>query len=95
MILYTCGQAKKAASLGHACGRAARALDDAGYEYELRKVGGHRLMPWTWPSRSKDRAEVRAMSGQNQVPILLLDDGAVIAGSGKIVAWAHEHPRAR
>ena len=42
MILYTCGQTKAMASLGHACGRAANALDEAGYEYELYQpeVGG-------------------------------------------------------
>ena len=28
MILYTCGQKKSLASLGHPCGRAAKALDE-------------------------------------------------------------------
>ena len=40
MILYTCGQKKAMASLGHACGRAAKALDQAGYEYEIRDLPG-------------------------------------------------------
>ena len=48
MILYTCGQKKALGSLGHACGRAADALDEAGYEYEIRVMPGYRLMPWTW-----------------------------------------------
>ena len=51
MILYTCGQKTHAGNLGH-LGRAGDALDEAGYEYELKVVGGYRLMPWTWPSRS-------------------------------------------
>ena len=94
MILYTCGMQKKGAAAGHFCARAAKALDDAGYEYELRPVKGYRFMPWTRPSRSKDRAEIKAMSGTNEVPVLVLDDGEVISDSRRIVRWAREHPRA-
>jgi hypothetical protein len=47
VILYTCGQEKALGSLGHPCGRAARALDQAGYEYEIRDLPGYRLLPWT------------------------------------------------
>jgi glutathione S-transferase len=95
MLLYTCGQQKRQASLGHPCGKAARALDQAGYEYELKVVGGYRLMPWTWGGREEDRAEVRELSGANEVPILVLDDGEVIAGSSVIARWAREHPAAK
>lgn len=95
VVLYTCGQRKHAASLGHPCGRAAKALDEAGYEYELKVVGGYRLMPWTWASRSRERAKVEELSGQKQVPILLLDDGSVMSGSGTIAGWARENPHAR
>jgi glutathione S-transferase len=95
VILYTCGQKKHAANLGHPCGRAAKALDKAGHTYELRTVRGYRLMPWTRPSRDKDRAEVKALSGTNEVPILVLDDATVVSGSGDIVRWAKEHPAAR
>ena len=42
MILYTCGQEKRHASIGHACGRAAKALDQAGYEYEIKAMPGYR-----------------------------------------------------
>ncbi len=62
--------------------KAGKALDDAGYEYELKAVGGYRLMPWTWGSRDEDRAEVKKLSGSNEVPILVLDGGEVISGSG-------------
>ena len=97
MILYTCGQKKRGGSLGplHPCGYAAKALDEAGYEYELRPLGGYRLMPWTWGNRGKDRAEVKALSGTNEVPVLVLDDGTVISDSRRIVKWAKEHPRAQ
>lgn len=95
MVLYTCGQKTHAARLGHPCGRAAKALDAAGYRYELKVVGGYRLMPWTWGNRDEDRAEVKKLSGTNEVPILVLDDGEVVSGSGAIARWATEHPSAR
>ena len=47
MVLYTCGFKKTAgdlpAAIAHPCGRAAKALDDAGHDYELKTVGGYRL----------------------------------------------------
>jgi len=91
VILYTCHQKTHVPAL-HPCGKAGKALDDAGYEYELKTVGGYRLMPWTWGSRAEDRAEVKELSGTNEVPILVLDDGEVISGSGTIARWAKEHP---
>lgn len=92
MILYTCGQKKRGPSFAHPCAKAGKALDAAGYDYELKTVGGYRGAPWTWPNRSKDRAEVKRLSGQEGVPILVLDDGEVISGSGAIANWAKEHP---
>jgi glutathione S-transferase len=92
VLLYTCGQRKRAGSLGHPCGKAAKALDRAGHDYEIKVVGGYRLMPWTWGSREEERAEVKELSGTNEVPILVLDDGEVISGSGTIARWARENP---
>ena len=90
MILYTCPSAKVGAPL-HPCGRAAKALDDAGHGYELRTVKGGSLRLWTLPNRARDRAEIERLSGQRSVPILVLDGGEVIAGSGEIVRWARAH----
>jgi hypothetical protein len=95
MILYTCGQKKAMASLGHPCGRAAKALDEAGYEYEIKALPGYRLMPWTWGERRKGRAEIQEMTGQIGLPVLVLDKGDTVVGSGKIVDWAHAHPRSQ
>ena len=92
MILYTCGQKDKHAAIGHACGRAAKALDEAGYEYELRAMPGYRLMPWTWGERRNSRQEVEDLTGQINVPVLALDEGKTVVGSGKIVDWAKAHP---
>ena len=92
MVLYTCFLEKSFGGvpgpLAHPCGKAAKALDDAGHEYELRTVKGGTGMPWTWPSRARDRAEIERLSGQRSVPILVLDDGTVITGSGTIATWA-------
>jgi hypothetical protein len=92
VILFTCGYKKSYASVGHACGRAAKALDDAGYEYELREVPGYRLMPWTWGRRRSGREDVRELTGQIGVPALVLDEGETVVGSGTIVEWANAHP---
>jgi glutaredoxin len=92
VILYTCAQEKNHASLRHACARAAKALDDAGYEYEIRVLPGYRLVPWTWGQRRKGREEVRELTGQVNVPVLLLDEGKAITGSGTIAEWAKAHP---
>jgi len=92
VILYTCGQKKNYAAIGHACGRAARALDEAGYEYELRDLPGYRLMPWTWSKRRAGRGDVRELTGQINLPVLVLDEGKTVIGSGKIVEWAKAHP---
>jgi glutathione S-transferase len=95
MLLYTCGQKTHGPFFAHPCGKAGKALDDAGYRYEIKVVGGYRLMPWTWGSREEDRAEVEKLSGTKEVPILVLDDGEVISGSGAIAGWTKEHPIAR
>ena len=94
-----------AGAFAHPCGEgAARPSTTAGYEYELKTVGGYRLMPWTWGSRDEDRAEVKKLSGTNEVPILVLDDGEVISGSGDDrelgarstpAGWRRRRPRGR
>ncbi len=95
MVLYTCTDGKSFGGLpgplAHPCGRAAKALDDAGHSYELRQVKGGTLKLWTWPSRAKDRAEIEQLSGQRAVPILVLDDGSVVTGSAAIVGWARDN----
>jgi glutathione S-transferase len=92
MVLYTCGVKTKGPGLTHPCAKAGKALDAAGYEYEIKTVGGYRMAFWTWGTRNADREEVKRLSGTNEVPILVLDDGEVISGSGAIASWAKEHP---
>ena len=84
-----------AAPLAHPCGRAAKALDDSGHTYDLEEVKGGSLKFWTWPARAQDRAEVEKLSGQRAVPVLVLDNGEAVAGSGAIAQWAQAHPPER
>ena len=95
MLLYTCELGTSFGSfpapIAHPCGRAAKALDDAGLTYDRREVKGGSLKFWTWPARGRDRAEVEQLSGQRAVPILVLDDGEVVAGTEQIVRWARGH----
>jgi glutathione S-transferase len=92
MVLYTCGQKTTGPGFAHPCAKAGKALDEAGYEYEIKTVGGYRLAFWTWGGRKADRAEVRKLSGTDEVPILVLDSDEVISDSGAIARWAKEHP---
>lgn len=62
------------------CGRVARELRRHGIEHETVRV------PW----RRAERAEVRALSGQDRVPLVVLD-GEPICDSHRIV----EHVRWR
>jgi glutathione S-transferase len=94
VILSTCGGKTSGPGALHPCAKAGGALDAAGHRYEIKPVGSYRLMPWTWGSRARDRAEVKRLSGTNEVPILVLDDGEVISGSGTIARWAKDHPAA-
>jgi glutathione S-transferase len=92
MKLYVCGTGTSGPGAMHPSAKAGKALDEAGYEYELKKVRGYRMMPWTWRSRAEDRKEVKELSGTNEVPILVLDDGEVISDSAAIAKWAKENP---
>jgi glutathione S-transferase len=98
VVLYVCPSGTSfgglPAPLAHPCGRAAKALEDAGHAYETKTVKGGKLKLWTLSNRASDRAEVERLSGQRSVPILVLDDSSVIAGSGSIAEWAKANPSA-
>ena len=40
------------------------------------------------------RKEVRELTGNDWVPVLVTDDGEVVQDSKRIVAWAKAHPAA-
>jgi glutathione S-transferase len=90
--LYTCPAGKHGAGaplVKHPCGVAAKALDEAGHQYELQGVGGFKHVPF---SRRGRRDEIVAMTGQEDVPVLLLDDGTTVQGSRRIVEWVAANP---
>jgi hypothetical protein len=74
---------------GHPCGNAHRALLDAGHDPELVKTYGFGALPDV--VNTPGRREVKRLTGNAWVPVLVLDDGTVIDGSESIVAWAGEH----
>ena len=91
MVLYTCPARTHGANapiIKHPCGVAAQALDRAGCSYTVKVVGGFKNIPL---SRRGKRGEIRALTGQEDVPVLVLDDGAPVYGTSAIVEWAAAH----
>ncbi len=91
MRLYTCPARTHGADyplIKHTCGVAAKALDEAGHAYELKVVGGFKSIPF---SRVGKRGEIRELTGQEDVPVLVLDDDSTVQGTGEIIAWAAAH----
>jgi len=92
MLLYTCAARRFGATtpvIKHPCGVAAKALDDAGHAYTLEVVGGFKNVPF---SRHGKREKIIELTGQEDVPVLVLDDQTVVTGTKAIVAWAAAHP---
>jgi len=91
MTLYTCPAGTHGANVplvSHPCGVAAQALERAGHAFTVKTVGGFKSIPM---SRRGKREEIISLTGQQDVPVLLLDDGSTIRGSSEIVAWAAGH----
>ena len=72
---------------GHVCGYAHSALIEAGHRPEVIRSYGLGPLP-DWLNRTKGRREVRKLTGNNWVPVLVTDAGDVIQGSQEIVDWA-------
>ena len=72
----------------HACKRAARDLRESGHEFE--KIIFARGHPFGLLTTGR-RPRLKEISGQEKLPVLVLSDGTVIAGSGEIIAWARSH----
>lgn len=91
MKLYVCwGTFQVPGMRSHPCRNALHALQEAGYEPEVTKAYGFGPLPDVTPGRR----EVKRLSGQSWVPLLVTDDGEVINDSANIIAWAEEHPKA-
>jgi hypothetical protein len=60
----------------HPCWKVQRALDDSGVDYEVVKH----------PSLRSKRSDLVALSGQNVLPVIELEDGTVIRRESKQLA---------
>jgi glutathione S-transferase len=70
----------------HACKRAQRALREAAHDFD--KVVFAKGIPFGLFTKGR-RPELKALSGQEQLPVLQLPDGSTVNGSKQIIAWAH------
>ncbi len=76
---------------GHPCRNAYQALKDAGHEPEVVKSYGAGILP-DFLNVTKGRREVRELTGNSWVPVLVTDAGDVVQGSDKIADWAKANP---
>src|SRR5687768_7513650 len=73
---------------GHPCKRAHDALKSAGHSPDVVRVYG--LAPL--PDITRGRRDVKRLTGESFVPVLVLDDGTVVKESARIVEWARANP---
>jgi hypothetical protein len=94
MKLYICwGTFSSPRPGGHPCANAYHALKDAGHEPEVIKSYGLGALP-DFLNNTRGRREVKQLTGQSWVPVLVTDDGEAIQDSKRIVEWAKENPKA-
>jgi hypothetical protein len=78
----------------HPCGEAHKALREAGHDPEVVRSYGGGLLPGFVNELTRGRREVKEVTGNYWVPLLLTDGGESIQGSQQIIRWAQEHPAA-
>jgi hypothetical protein len=91
VVLFTCPARTHGANaplVAHPCGVAAQALERSGHTFTVKTVGGFKSIPL---SRRGKRDEIIALTGQQDVPVLVLDDDTAIHGTSTIVEWAVAH----
>jgi hypothetical protein len=76
---------------GHPCKIAHDALRQAGHSPEV--VRSYGLAPL--PDVTSGRKEVKRLTGESWVPVLVLDDGKAIRDSTNIADWARDNPAGR
>ncbi len=75
----------------HPCGEAHRALVATGHEPRVIRSYGLGPLPGLINDLTP-RKQVKELTGNYWVPVLVTDDGEVVQGSRRIVAWAQAHP---
>ena len=79
---------------GHPCGNAYQRCARRGTTPRSSRSYGLGILPDLF-NRTTGRREAKRLTGKRMVPVLVTDDGEVVADSKEIVAWAREHPAAR
>jgi len=77
----------------HPCGEAHKALVAAGHRPQVVRAYGLGPLPGVINDLTP-RREVKELTGNYWVPLMVTDDGTAIQGSGRITAWAQGHPAA-
>jgi glutaredoxin len=72
----------------HPCKVAYDALRAAGHGPEIVKCYGLASLP----DMTAGRKEIKRLTGDSSVPVLVLDDGQVVKHSQDIAAWARANP---
>ena len=75
----------------HPCGVAHEALQEAGHDPEVVRCLGWEALPDLF-NLTPGRRKVKQLTGETTVPVLVTDGGDVVAGSGRIKAWAKSNP---
>jgi hypothetical protein len=93
MKLYVCYGTWRPAPRpgGHPCGRAYHALIDAGHKPQVIRSYGIGLLPDAF-NQTPGRKQVKRLTGNNWVPVLVTDEETVIQGSHEIENWAKANP---
>ena len=72
----------------HPCKRAYDALKEAGYSPQVVRVYSFGQLP----DITRGRKEVKRLTGESFVPVLVVGDGQVVKGSDSVVDWARANP---
>jgi hypothetical protein len=98
MKLYVCWGTWKGATPppfrradSHPCGVAHQALQEAGHDPDVVRCYGWEALPGVF-NLTPGRRKVKELTGDVTVPVLVTDDGDVVAGSSEIAAWAERNP---
>jgi len=90
MRLYVCwGTFRSPRPGGHPCRNAREALLEAGHRPQVKRVYGLGMLP---SFMNPTRRQVRQLTGNDWVPVLVTDAGEVVQDSKRIVDWARTHP---
>jgi hypothetical protein len=75
----------------HPCGVAHQALEEAGYDPDVKHALGWIALPGIL-NQTPGRRKVKEMTGRYDVPVLVTDDSEVVQGSRQIAEWAAANP---